>query len=73
MKRKMPERTVLNMIRVILVLPFLLLLALNMTLDAILTGIVSLFSKVISYCIKSCILVIAGPILNDQIIGGLKD
>lgn len=68
----MPERTVLNMIRVILILPFLLLLALNMTLDAILTGFITLCSKVISYCIKSVIVVVGGELLSENILRGIK-
>lgn len=68
----MPEKTVLNMVRVILILPFILLLAINMTIDAVLTGIVTLFTKIISYCIKSVILVIGGELLSENILKGLK-
>jgi len=80
MKRKMPEKTFVNILRVVLVIPFIFLLACNAFADTIVTGLTLLIGKVfdslfkvISYCIKSCILVIAGPILSDTLLDGLKD
>lgn len=68
MKKKMPEKTVFNMIRIVLVLPLILLMAVNMAIDAMLSGIITIISKSINYCIKSCILVIAGTMLSETIL-----
>ena len=68
MKKKMPERTVFNMIRVILVIPFLFIYALILATDAMLSGIISVIAKSLTYCVRSVILVIAPDFVDAGII-----
>ena len=69
---KMPERTILNLVRALLMLPFMVLLALNAVADSMVTALLLLvqklfdiFFKVISFSLRGVMMVIGGGFYKE--------
>lgn len=69
---KMPERTILNLIRALLMLPFMVLLALNAVMDSMVTALLLLIQKLfdlvfkfISFCLRGVMMVIGGSFYKE--------
>lgn len=63
----MPEKTLLNLIRGVMLLPFLTLMGIIMTIDIALCSGISFVTKVLLYGIKCVMLLVGGEVYTKVI------